>query len=162
MSRKIYSIILFFVGFLLLTGCMIFRKSEDADRHISPLASPVEASRGNPELANQGCPEEPGVVRGALLENGKPVANARLYLGSVIKNGVVAFDRVRSITTITDERGKFEFREVPPGEYGLILDTIMNSYLLFWPDKREPILVVMTESRGACLGEIDFPDLPQP
>lgn len=161
-DRKIYPIIIFFVGFSLLISCMIVRKSENTNRQISPLTSLIEASRGNPGLANQKCPEEPSVVRGALFKSGKPVANARLYLGSIIKNGVVAFDRTRSITTTTDEGGKFEFRDVPPGEYGLVLDTIMSSYLLLWPDKKEPILIVVTESQGVCLGEINFPVLPQP
>lgn len=160
MKKKIYSIIVFLSGFSILIACIVGRRSESINRQISPSSSPIEASHGNP--INQRCLEEPGIVKGVLFENGKPVANARLYLGSIIKNGVAAFDRVRSITTTTDEQGRFEFRDVPPGKYVLILDEIISSHLLIWPDKKEPILIDMRESRGICLGEINFPYLSRP
>lgn len=162
-----YCIILCFMGSCILVGCVVFGKSGQENRQISSLISVIGFSPEDSGLSKRGCHEEPGVVKGILLENGRPVVDVRLYLGSVIKNmrdksQVVTFDRTQSITTTTGDQGEFEFRNVPPGEYGLVLDTIMSSYLLFWPDNRGPILIFVTEEHGVCLGEIDFPDLPQP
>ncbi len=154
----------YFVMLFLLGGCMAVSERNAAHGVSSPVSA-VERPSAQPAKKDYSCLEEPGTIKGVLLENGKPVQGARLYLGSVIKQDqsrAVVFDRVRSITTTTNEWGEFEFRNVPSGEYGVVLDTIMRSYLLLWPDKREPILIVVTGGEGICLGKLDFPELPLP
>jgi len=97
------------------------------------------------------------------MQNGhkKPYAGAILYLAETIvdTNGnesFVAMDRINSPRTTADENGLFVFSNVPEGHYGLILDTIHNSYFLHYPESNEQVLVSVVDSSSVEIGELVF------
>ena len=103
-----------------------------------------------------------------MLENDGgtvPVANAILYLAETIRgnsgeDSLAAFDRVRSPRTITNGQGRFTFMNVQPSKYGLVLDAVVNSYLLLWPGEQEAILIEISEGGGVDLGTLTYDSLP--
>lgn len=104
-------------------------------------------------------------VKGTLLYNGKPVSGTLLYLSEIIygSNGKkwVRFNRLSNNRTSTDKQGNFIFYNIPPGEYGLVLDTIVNSYLLSRPSGSE-IVIELEKGDQINLGVLDYADLPIP
>lgn len=120
------------------------------------LAAQVELPEQDPDL---------GSVTGVLLTNNTPVVNATLYLAEVLKDdqgreSVASFDRVNSPRTFTDAQGRFRFVNVPPGRYGLVLDKILDSYLLNDPETGGQFLITVEVGQEADLGELDHEDLP--
>lgn len=96
-----------------------------------------------------------------------PVTDSILYLAETLRDdqgadSLAAFDRLRSPRTVTDSQGRFAFVNVNPGKYGLVLDTIINSYLLLWPGEQEAILIELREGETADLGTLNYEDLPIP
>jgi hypothetical protein len=131
----------------------------------SSRASPSEEVVGIQPTAN---PEKASIAGVLMLqsENGsEPVPNAILYLAETIEDesGVEAFaalDRVNSPKAITDENGEFDFFDVSPGQYGLVLDRIVNSYLLLHPGEQEVILIVAERGKAVDLGTLIYDELP--
>ncbi len=128
----------------------------------SPLSTPKETPESQPGT---------GTVVGVLLlkagNESTPVANQILYLAEVIKNeqgedSFAAMDRTNSPKAITDNQGHFLFVNVPPGNYGLVLDTISNSYLLLQPGSEEAVLVSATADSTIDLGTLEYDSLPIP
>ncbi len=108
-------------------------------------------------------------VTGVLLVkiNGKsqPAKAALLYLAGTIKDSAgkdsfAALDRIHSPRTETDDHGRFVFSNVPPGNYGLILDVITNSYLLMKPGSQEPLIVEVSTGQQVDLGTLLYDSLP--
>lgn len=104
-----------------------------------------------------------------VLEEGgkiKPVKNAILYLAPVLKdeNGierVVSFDRFSSNKAITDENGKFTFFNVEFNKYGIVLDRVLNSYLLNDPNTNSDMLFTIKEAKEYNIGELRYEFLPE-
>ena len=110
-----------------------------------------------------------GQVIGVLLVGvnnvSQPVNNVLLYLAETIKdsNGkdsVAALDRTSSPRTVTDDQGRFVFSNVPPGNYGLILDMVTNSYLLMKPGSEEALIIEMSAGKQVDLGSLLYASLP--
>jgi len=103
-------------------------------------------------------------VVGTLLYNGEPVSGVSLYLSDVIYSSSgekwVSFDRWSSNRTSTNDLGNFTFHNIPPGEYGLVLDTIVNSYLLSEPGGDAEIVLTLVAGDYITLGTLDYGDLP--
>ena len=136
----------------LAASCSSRAAPSDDSVRIQPTTNPEKAS-----------------ISGVLMtqsENGsEPVPNAILYLAETIEDetGVEAFaalDRVNSPKAITNENGEFNFFDVPPGQYGLVLDRIVNSYLLLHPGEQEVILIVAERGEAVDLGTLIYDELP--
>ena len=114
---------------------------------------------------------EKPVVSGKIMVLGDqgyvPVVNTILYLAETIEDteGVDSFaamDRVNSPKTITDEDGVFVFEKVPAGKFGLVIDRIVESYLLFQPGTEDPILIAVDDLSVIDLGKLKYDSLPIP
>ena len=107
------------------------------------------------------------MVKGVLLYNSKPVSGTILYLSKVVRSedggvGVVAFDRKDPTKTYTNAEGEFVFYNIPPGEYGLVIDTVVASYLLSYPDGEAEILLDLSSGDEVDLETLDYDNLPIP
>lgn len=109
-------------------------------------------------------------ITGFLLveEEGKtkPIRNAILYLAPVLKDEkgverVVSFDRFSSNKAITDENGKFTFYNVEFNKYGIVLDRVINSYLLNDPNTNLDMLFTIVEPKEYNIGELRYQFLPE-
>jgi hypothetical protein len=132
-------------------------------------AYPVPEQEAVPTIVLPAVTQDPSMalVKGVLLYNSKPVPGAILYLSEVVRSedgeaGVVAFERSAPTKTFTNTEGEFVFYNIPPGEYGLVIDLIAASYLLSYPDGSEEILVTISSKETIDLGVLDFDDLPIP
>ncbi|HIE57117.1 MAG TPA: hypothetical protein EYP88_02625 [Anaerolineales bacterium] len=133
-------------------------ESNSSDDYPAPSTEyqkdPVELTP-NPDLA---------IVKGVILYNGEPV-RVILYLSKVIYddtgNKWVSFNRKSPLRTSTNQYGEFNFYNIPPGEYGLVLDTISSSFLLSVPDGDE-IIINISSNETIDLDILDYDDLPIP
>lgn len=178
MKTKIY---LFFLFFLLLSSSCTSEKTNEVETAY-PLSHTITTNQeGYP------APEIPTTtevvpvilptqdsnlasITGLLLmeQEGKtqPVKNAILYLAPVLKdeNGierVVSFDRFSSNKAITDEFGKFTFFNVEFNKYGIVLDRVLNSYLLNDPNTNSDMLFEIKEPKEYNIGELRYEFLPE-
>ena len=108
-----------------------------------------------------------GVITGHLLINGEPVSTVILYLADVTKDDqgierLAGFSRTSSPTAQVDLEGKFVFADVPPGRYGLVLDTIHSAYLLHQPGEEIEWLFEVIAGELLDLGNLDYDSLPIP
>jgi hypothetical protein len=125
---------------------------------------------GEPELmATPGTVPTPaadsGIIKGALLVKGKPVANVSLYLAELLQDDkgndtVASYDRASSPRAYTDMEGKFVFANIPPGKYSLIYDFVVNALLLGHPDGKGPMIFPVEAGKVENLGDLDYPELP--
>jgi hypothetical protein len=124
--------------------------------------SVVEPVSGQPTVtASVGL----GTVRGKLLFNGAPVSQTNLFLAQVIAdaNGLKFAAGLNPFTdpmSVTEEDGSFEFRNVTPGEYTLILDQSTSMYILYTPDTQDGLIFDVENGSVVDLGVLDYDDLP--
>jgi hypothetical protein len=122
-------------------------------------------------FATSGPPPSPdsktGVVTGILLISNQPAVNVNLYLAGVMKDSlgverVASFSRDESPTAIVNSEGRFYFANVTPGKYGLILDAVLNAYLLHEPDSEKQLLFVVEAGKVLDLGDLNYDSIPIP
>lgn len=106
-----------------------------------------------------------GSVVGRILENGKPVEYADLYLAELLineegKEVAFAFDYGTSPRAQSDKNGRFEFVNLPTGEYGLVYDVGVESVLLLDPATGDQLKIVVTPGIELDAGDLDFSELP--
>ncbi len=108
---------------------------------------------------------ELGVVTGSLLLLDKPIDYAVLYLAPVITSDtggqMVRFDRTTSLRTVTNELGEFSFINITPGDYGLLLDVLIEPYLLLHPSG-DSMIVTIVSNEQIDLSALNYDDLPLP
>jgi hypothetical protein len=107
-----------------------------------------------------------GSLKGRLLENGKPVEYADLYLANLLVNDegkdvAFSFDRATSPRAMTNANGEFEFVNLPAGQYGLVYDIIVKSVLLLDPGTGEQMKVLIEDGKEVDAGALDYSELPQ-
>ncbi len=113
-----------------------------------------------------------GALVGVLLVRGtsgemRPVANTKLALGEILTDEdgnerIVGYDPAAAPSTITDENGAFVLEDVPPGRYGLVLDIVMSSFLLFDEGSGDPLFVEVTAGEITDVGVLEYEALPIP
>ena len=106
------------------------------------------------------------IVKGQLLDKGKPVTNASLFLANLIRNeqGVVVvaqLDRGENPHTYTNEQGNFTFLNVQPETYALILDYGIEAFLLLDPKTSDQLRVVVGAVKEVDLGTLNYEEMPK-
>lgn len=111
------------------------------------------------------------VITGVLLltVNGttRPAANVPIYLAEALKDAggierVASYSPVDSPRSITDAEGRFWFYNVKPGRYGLILDAVIQGFLLSKPGTDESLVIEATRGQTNDLGNLAYESLPLP
>ena len=130
----------------------------------NPVTDPTSAAIVQPTPTTD---PKMGSVTGQLLLNNKGVNDVLLYLAGVLKDKsgkdiVAGLDRVSSPNISTDSEGKFNFVNVPPGRYALILDAATTQYLLNYPNKETTIFVDVVVGKVIDLGALNYDTLPLP
>lgn len=101
-----------------------------------------------------------------LLDPGqKPVTSVLLALGGVVeKEGtpMLASLETTSPRALTDINGRFVFTNITPGKYTLILDRIIDSYLLNHPEDNSDLLIMPQAGQVLDLGKLVYTSLPIP
>jgi protocatechuate 3,4-dioxygenase beta subunit len=105
-------------------------------------------------------------IKGRLLENGKPLENADLYLANLLineqgKEVAFTFDPSSSPRVSTDQNGEFEFYNLKPGQYAFVYDLVVQSVLLLDPKTGEQMKFVLEEGQAYDAGNLDYSDLPK-
>lgn len=107
-----------------------------------------------------------GQVKGRLLEAGKPVQGVYVSLAAVKadENGqdLVAKSTNEDPTSSLQPDGSFLFFNVPDGRYGLIVDFVLNAFLLGDPKDQVPLLFNVVNGQTVDLGDLNYDDLPLP
>ena len=156
---------------LLLLGCW----GGDGDRGAAqnPIPVPpdgVNAAAGS-TTSSFGNTAGGGAVTGVLLlrtEDGlQPVADVKLAIGKTLSDDegterVVAYDPSTAPVAYTDDGGHFVFEGLASGRYGLILDIVMGSFLLYQEGTPNAILFEITDGEITDLGSLEFSELPLP
>jgi len=154
MMSKIHYLLLFIFDILMLTGCLNRFTPPNQSFGLQPTQTlnPISGTvTGRLSMLNSG--------------NITPLKDEILYLAEVISNNegkssFASFDRINSPRTTTDAEGRFIFKNVKPGNYGLVIDVITASYLLNKPGTSDPILIEVIGGNVIDLGELIFEDLP--
>ncbi|MEJ2305014.1 MAG: hypothetical protein P8Y14_26120 [Anaerolineales bacterium] len=145
-----------------------------------PLPSNLTAQPAYPFSAKETQPEssvesessptpnpEAGRVSGRILRGKDPAGDITLYLAEVLKDSqgnelIASFSKADSPRTNTDPEGYFTFINIAPGKYGLVLDTVVDSYLLHYPDNDKEIIIAVEKGKEVNIGEISYDTLPLP
>jgi hypothetical protein len=112
-----------------------------------------------------------GALTGVLLlktEDGlKPVVDIKIALGKPLSDDegterVVAYEPSTAPVAYTDATGRFVFEELESGRYGLILDVVLSSFLLYREGTIDAILFDITAGEVTDLGRLEYAELPLP
>jgi hypothetical protein len=127
--------------------------------------APGETGAIETALPTQTADPNLGSVKGKLLQSGKPIKNANLYLAVAVKNSdgkeiAATMNRDTSPQCITDDLGQFVFINVPPGNYRLVLDMILEQYLLLNPKDNTLMTFDIVAGKQTDLGTMDYGDFP--
>jgi hypothetical protein len=108
-----------------------------------------------------------GVLNLEIDGEPQPVPNQILYLARVLtdtegKESVASFSRTDSPRTVSGAQGEFKFINVEPGKYGLVIDTVTDSFLLGNPADGGNLLALVESGVEFDFGELVYTDLPLP
>lgn len=108
-----------------------------------------------------------GVVVGTIQVNDEPIPNLTIYLAEVLVDGegeerVASYDRVNSPRAFSDVEGQFVFANIVPGKYGLVLDTVLSSYLLHLPQGDIPLVISVDAGEVTSVELLNYDSLPLP
>lgn len=121
-------------------------------------SNPGPTSTTDPQMGN---------VLGKILINNSPIININLFLAEVIKDAsgkdiVAGLDPAKAPSTETDDQGNFGFINVSAGRYALIMDVVINQYLMHDPDTNDAIIVQVESGKEVNLGDLNYDSLPLP
>ncbi len=150
----------FLITVLLLLGCRaVAFESARTGGEGGPTTSSIEAAAGA------------GSLTGALFlrtENGlQPVMDVKLAIGEILSDDegterIVAYDPSAAPVAYTGADGRFMFTDIQAGRYGLILDMVMGSFLLYQEGTEDAILFDITDGETTDLGNLEYSALPLP
>ncbi len=166
---------------LLVLGCNPGREVPGAAQ-ISPQLTPEQiGASANLPANGEAAADSPtpliktttdtGVLTGVLLlktEDGfEPVADVKVALGKTLSDDegterVVAYEPSTAPVAYTDATGRFVFEEIKSGRYGLILDVVLSSFLLYRDGTLDAILFDITAGEVTDLGRLEYAELPLP
>jgi hypothetical protein len=108
-----------------------------------------------------------GIVAGTMLLNSvspEPAYPVLLVLAEVIevdgKPMVAGFDRATAPSTLTESDGAFIFTDVKPGKYALVVDKIIDAFLLNNPKDGGDLLFEVKPGEITDAGTLIFDSLP--
>ncbi|HZD58198.1 MAG TPA: hypothetical protein VE136_15820 [Anaerolineales bacterium] len=135
-------------------------------------AYPAPAKEAQPQSSVESEPSptpdpQAGSVSGRILRGSDPAGDITLYLAEVLKDSqgnelIASFSKADSPRTDTDLEGYFTFNNILPGKYGLVLDTVVDSYLLHYPDDDKEIIIAVEKGKEVNIGELSYDTLPLP
>lgn len=177
MNRQVYIL----VTVLLLLGCRasggLPEAGQTSSLHTPDRVRATNSTRADGEAAAGSATASPGTtvgtgaLTGVLLlrtEDGvQPVAEIKLAIGETLSDDegterVVAYDPSTAPITYTDASGRFVFEDLQSGRYGLILDMVLSSFLLYQEGTLNPILFAITDGETTDLGSLEYSELPLP
>jgi hypothetical protein len=95
----------------------------------------------------------------------KPAVGVVLALAPILPNAAgtpaaARFDRTTAPETITDADGRFVFAGIKPQPYALILDRVVESYLLREPSSGDDMIWSPKAGQVLNVGNLDYASLP--
>lgn len=177
MTKLVNALLVLCLSLLLAACATVTPAAPETAAAPSPIATaepatPAAAATAEATVASEPTADvatgEPGTVKGALFvvsgRGSKPVPGAIIYLARLLTDStgnesMAAMDRITSPKATTDESGAFLFEDVEPGRYGLVLDTILATYLLNHPRGGDLILEV-SPGGTTNTGNLLYQELP--
>ena len=177
MKRQTY----IFITVILLLGCSASGGVPGAEQTSSLTTAERDSTAGS-TLSDSEAGEDStgssldsksgsGALTGVLLlrtEDGlQPVADVKLAIGKTLSDDegterVVAYDPSTAPVAYTDASGRFTFEDLQSGRYGLILDIVMSSFLLYQEGTPNAILFDIADGEITDLGSLEYSELPLP
>jgi hypothetical protein len=147
----------------MLVACSNPPTPEPAQSPLSPVATPQATAQAAPLAALMPTSQAGyGTVTGRLVSQGtdRPLDNKTVYLGAITDASdtnfsVAALDKFSPMFT-TDGQGNFIFIDVPPGRYGLILESVLDTVLLADLSTGKEIVIVVAADQTIDLGKIEI------
>lgn len=129
----------------------------------SPLAAPTIAARATIQAPAAGK----GAVGGRLIDfgSGQPLANQNLSLPAIVcpagvaeenkrEECVYAIDDAFDPSTLTDQQGRFVFKDVAPGDYVLLVGNRMTKSTVLADDAGRPLMWKVEADKVLQLGDL--------
>jgi hypothetical protein len=121
--------------------------------------------QNQPQKPTQTSDASMGQVQGRLSLRGKPVAGVNIYLGEVIKDSsgreiVASLNQKKDPNSLTDQDGVFNFVNIAPGRYAIIVDNVTSAFMLMDPKDQKAMLLTLQPGDKIDLGKLDYSDLP--
>jgi len=159
-------------GALLLSGCqgqLTSATSTAGAAGATPTLGSPAASTSAVATTIPTPPSDKSTVAGVLksgLSTATPANGMVLYLAAILPESrgtpfLASFDRVNSPEAFTDAAGRFVFSNIAPGSYGLVLDRVVQSFLLGDPKHAKPDFIIDAKAGQIVdLGDLDYDSLP--
>lgn len=139
------------------------------DKH--PAGYPEPQNNSASSAATPTLDPNRSVITGVLLSTAdgtaRPIAHVSIYLAEALKDAagierVASYSPMDSPRAFTDAEGRFWFYNVKPGRYGLILDAVVQGFLLSKPGTEESLLIDAKAGQITDLGNLSYDSLPVP
>jgi hypothetical protein len=164
------SLFLFCALFFVFAGCadQVAVPSSVSQPSAAPTKTNTQDAASAQDIPNPTpASNDVGTVSGRVVsvteKNGrKPITDFSVYLGHILKSeqgveGLVELDKGSAPSARLDAQGNFVFTKVPPGRYGLMLDTPQGAILLNTPVTGKSMIVEVQGGKAINLGELQYP-----
>lgn len=155
---------------VVLIGCSAVNSGGGTTNLNSPLRSPLAPTAviATPAPTVTTDPTKAtitGIIQVRTDAGMVPLKRVNIYLGDVVTDGQgqktgVTYDQVNSPRSVTDQEGRFTFRNMPPDEYGLVLDLVQQAFMLRDPVKEGDLIISVAAGDIKDLGTLVYDQLP--